>query len=254
MTCKNITNQAYKDFEWIVIDGGSTDGTINVLNKYKKYMTKFTSEKDGGVYDAMNKGIKLAKGDYILFLNGGDSFYSSHTLEQIVQSKLTGDVIYGNCVVRGVDGSQHIIDFPNILDKNYFLEHCINHQSTLIKRSLFERWGLYDATYKINGDWEKWLCFLSKKVVFKKLPFVVACYKGYDGLSSSNKNKSIFDKEKWLIFNKYYSTSEIMNFYKEKIISLEQELLDIKSTKFFKVWRKYCAIKESIIGPPKKIV
>lgn len=95
-TCESIVSQTYQNFEWIVIDGGSKQETLDVFENYKTYMTYFVSEKDRGIYHAMNKGLLQARGEYVIFMNAGDYFYSSDILEKVVDSGLDQDIVYGD--------------------------------------------------------------------------------------------------------------------------------------------------------------
>src|SRR5438105_14705 len=100
VTILSILNQTYKNIEYIVIDGGSTDGTLDVIKKYKDKISFWVSEKDNGIYDAMNKGIKVATGEWINFINSGDSYFDNDVLEKIMEAEYFNatsiDVIYGN--------------------------------------------------------------------------------------------------------------------------------------------------------------
>lgn len=209
-TCRSVVSQDYKNYEWIVIDGGSTDKTLGILDRYKSNISVLISEKDSGVYDAMNKGILLARGEYLLFLNGGDYFFESDVLEKSFAENLyDADILYGNCCVLMEDGGKQILNFAENINKYYFLDVCINHQSTFIKRNLFERFGLYDQNYKILADYEKWLCFSYNKVDFRKLPLVVSNFKGFDGLSSNEKTKELSRKEREKSIKKYFRWQEV---------------------------------------------
>lgn len=237
-TCNSVASQIYDDYEWIVIDGGSTDNTVKIINEYKDYVTRLVSEKDSGVYDAMNKGIRLAKGEYLLFLNGGDSLYSGDVLERIFgKNKVNADVLYGNCCVLNSDRSRTILDFPKNLRKEYFIDSNINHQSTFIKNKLFDKYGDYDNKYKILADYEKWLCFIHNGIGFEKLSMVVANFKGFDGLSSQERTKDLTKKEKIMIIRKYFSLFEIIkyrvNFFL-KILSSRVNFMIFSPIKFFK--------------------
>ena len=96
-TCKSIVGQTWQDFEWIVVDGGSTDGTLEVLKKYSDRIDILISEKDSGIYNAMNKGIKLANGEWLNFMNGGDNFASNDVLEKVFKNKnYEADILYGD--------------------------------------------------------------------------------------------------------------------------------------------------------------
>ena len=100
-TIESIKRQTYKNYETIVIDGKSNDGTVDEINKIKDNLSNFIIEKDTGIYDAMNKGIALAKGEWIIFLNSGDIFFDDFTLEKIFNEELSNkDVVFGNTVIK----------------------------------------------------------------------------------------------------------------------------------------------------------
>lgn len=212
-TCESVVGQTYSDFEWIVIDGGSTDGTLEILKDYQPQINKFVSEKDSGVYDAMNKGIDLAEGEYLLFLNGGDSLFSNDVLANVWNDNLfSGDVLYGNCCVLKKDGSSDFLDFPEQITHYYFLDYCINHQSAFIKKNLFQKYGYYDRQYRILSDYDRWLDFQRKGAIYSKIPFVISNFKFFDGLSSSEKNKKLIRREKRRILKRHFGRFEIIWF------------------------------------------
>ena len=189
-TCKSIVEQTWQDFEWIVVDGGSTDGTLDILKKYKDRIDILISEPDKGIYNAQNKGIKLAHGQYLNFMNGGDAFFNSTVLEKVFKDKTqTADVLYGKCCAA--DGVRYlVVDYPKKLDVTYWLNHTLNHQSSFIKKELFDRYGLYDETYKIVADKEKFVLFFQKRCFFEYVPEIIAFY-DLTGLSARNQIKSL---------------------------------------------------------------
>lgn len=212
-TCESIVNQTWQDFEWIVVDGGSTDGTLDVLKKYETRITTLISEPDGGLYNAMNKGLKIANGEWINFMNGGDCFSSNTVLNEVFADKnYKAEVLYGNCNYVSEDKIQKSV-FPEKLEKPYFVRNCICHQASFIKKDLFDKFGLYLEEYKIASDLEKWLMFLSKKCKFKHIDLVVADY-DLGGISMTNADER--EEERFLILEKYLTKrqkSEHFYFY-----------------------------------------
>lgn len=147
-TIESIISQTFHDFEFIVIDGGSTDGSVDVINKYKTHINYWVSEPDGGIYQGMNKGLFQAKGDYINFMNSGDCFHAPDVLEHIFSLNTEADIITGTHV-----GSPH----PNI-GKNGITMYdlctgAVDHQASFIKREV-ALCHPYDEKYKIVSDWK----------------------------------------------------------------------------------------------------
>ena len=212
-TCDSVVAQTFSDYEWIVIDGGSTDGTLDVLKEYESNITLLVSEKDRGVYDAMNKGIKFASGEYVLFLNGGDSLFEKDILLKIFENNsYREDVLYGDCCLWDIDGTAKILNFKEKISRSYFVNHNINHQATFIRKALFDKYGFYDESYRVLADYDKWNAFAVGNVSFGKLPFVVSNFKWYEGLSSSENTKSLMKEEEGIILRKYFKNYEIFSY------------------------------------------
>lgn len=210
-TCRSVSNQTYKNFEWIVVDGKSTDKTIDIVKRFSNTYKILVSESDNGIYDAMNKGISLAKGEYLLFLNGGDYLYDRKVLEEVfLEGNYKGDVLYGNCCVLRSDGTKQILDFAKTIDKYYLINTCINHQSTFIKRELFNVYDLYDTSYQILGDYEKWLKFITNGCSYVKIPIIISCFKFYDGKSSNDKYLQLNNQEKMRAISKYFTKLDLV--------------------------------------------
>lgn len=150
-TCESVLKQKHGDFEWIVIDGASTDGTLEVIKQYRKRITTFISEPDEGIYDAMNKGIRLSRGKYIVFMNGGDRFSSPEVLG-LVNATPEAELIYGQLELDEPGGE--LMKQPDQIDRDYLLHNMVHHQASFFHRSLFDRHGLYDTSYTIAGDYE----------------------------------------------------------------------------------------------------
>ena len=147
-TIKSVISQSYHDFEFIVIDGGSSDGSLDIIKKYERHIDYWVSEPDGGIYQGMNKGLRQAQGDYVNFMNSGDRFYSFDALERIFSLGTDADIITGTHV-----GSPH----PNVGKDGISLytlcTGAVDHQASFIKRDVALRHP-YDEKYKIVSDWK----------------------------------------------------------------------------------------------------
>lgn len=210
-TLDSINNQTFKDFEWIVIDGKSDSKIIKIFDEYRDRINFFTSEVDRGIYNAYNKAIKKAHGEYVCFMNAGDVFYDDMVLENVFGRKQTTDILYGNTnIIKGK--KSYIEEAPDTIDKYFFMYGTINHQSCFIKTSLFKKYGLYNESYKIASDFEKFIVFAKHNVCFKKLNLVIATY--YKNGISSNKSKTHREFEK--IKHSLFSVNEFDEFEKRK--------------------------------------
>ena len=147
-TITSVISQTYHNFEFIVIDGGSTDGSIDVIKKYERNIDYWVSEPDGGIYQGMNKGLRQAKGEYVNFMNSGDSFHAPNVLERIFSLDTDADIITGTHL-----GTPH----PNVGKDGITLytlcTGAVDHQASFIKRDVALRHP-YDEKYKIVSDWK----------------------------------------------------------------------------------------------------
>ena len=159
---ESVLNQTSKDFEYIVIDGASTDGSVEKIEQFKNptiQLFKWISEPDSGIYNAMNKGIRMAKGEYLHFLNSGDYLADDKVVEDILMELPNNcDIFVGNVIQFRPDGKQKYTKIKK-QDKEVslltFYRGTIQHTSAYIKRSLFDKYGLYDENLRIVSDW-KW--------------------------------------------------------------------------------------------------
>ena len=142
MTIKSVISQTYSNIEYVVIDGGSTDGTLDVVEKYKEHFAFCVSEKDDGIYDALNKGVQHCTGDWILCLNAGDILYDDKVLSDILEKDIPDKIsfLYSDLEVYGVDGKKLIFE-TNRQKGN------LHHQNAIYRRSLHERYGYYIVTH-----------------------------------------------------------------------------------------------------------
>lgn len=186
-TISSVMNQTSLDFEYIVIDGGSDDGSLEIIKKYKGNINYFISEKDSGIYNAMNKGIKVATGDYLFFLNSGDHFFNRDVIKKYSGYLQQEDLVYFNIEIKNNNFSK-IVSYPNIFRFSDFYIGGICHQSVFIKKTLFEEIGLYDEDLKIVSDWKFFILALFKyNCSYKKVDETLSTYY-LGGLSSKINN------------------------------------------------------------------
>lgn len=206
-TLNSIIEQDYRSLELVIIDGGSRNETINALKAYNQWIFRFLSESDDGLYDAMNKGIRLASGEWVLFMNIGDRFYSKHDVSRMVGETLADtqlNMIYGDVLIEhDKKGVQHK-RLPKYLRRWYLYKSMICHQAMLIRKSVFEEIGNFNTDYRVLADWEWVLRFLKKKCTYKHLERIVSVYEG--GGSSSFYEPA---HSEWLkLVHSYYTFSE----------------------------------------------
>lgn len=166
-TIRNILSQDYRDIEYIVVDGGSTDVTLDVLTKYRSRISKFMSEPDQGTYDAMNKGLHLATGDIVGFLNSGDFYADENVIARIVEAMQTNNVdcSYGDLEYVAKDNLEKVVRKwksqpyqDGLFEKGWHPPH----PTFYAKKYIFDEYGRFDLNYKISADYEIMLRFLKK--------------------------------------------------------------------------------------------
>ena len=206
-TIESVVNQSYTDFEYIIIDGSSTDGGVEVIKEYADKITYWVSEPDKGIYNAMNKGILQSKGEYLQFLNSGDWLISNSILD-IVNSNLTGEeIIYGDGILSFKDGRSSTYIVPEKLTLDYFYSGSLFHPSAFIKKDLFITYGLYNESNKIVSDWEFFLKTIMVNNVFTKhFPLIIANAED-GGISRDSKSINIIKEEVNLAFGRYFPTN-----------------------------------------------
>lgn len=189
-TIQSILNQTYDNVEYIVIDGGSTDGTLDIIKKYDNQIDYWVSEKDSGIYDAMNKGIRMSTGKWLNFLNGGDRYYSNNVLTNIFTQNDTSlyNLIYGDFYIVGRDSTPiRILEAEKLTTKSIKKGMIINHQSIFVRK---KHTPLYNLKYKYKAEWN-WLIDIIyeqdiKKIFYTGFPIV---YYQLGGFSAQGFNK-----------------------------------------------------------------
>ena len=177
-TIQSVVDQTSTSFEFVVIDGASTDSSVSVIKQFADRIDFWTSESDFGIYDAMNKGIRKSNGNYVCFLNSGDYFASSESVNIIVSMIIStnSDLIYCDTNIVNTDGTTLFTRVHGVVDNITLLQAMINHQSLFVKRNLFDKYGLFDLSFKIKADHD-WLIRIARsKPRVTYLPKILVCY------------------------------------------------------------------------------
>ena len=236
-----LCGQTFDDFEYIVIDGASDDGSKEVIEHYQDRLAYWCSEKDRGIYHAMNKGIAKAKGDYLLFMNSGDCLVED-CLVKVFTKKNDADFIYGT-IVRCFHGNRleyvppHS-SYKNLTFKQFYMS-TIGHQATFIRRRLFDNCP-YTENYRIVSDWE----FFLKKIVLENCSTryvdVIICEFDVTGISSDPQYNAIDNKERTEVLQRYIPQRILDDYVNFALLDDIQEdellsaVLEIKATRTFK--------------------
>jgi len=202
-TIRSVAAQTFRDLEFVIVDGGSKDATIDIIKKYPDTITRWISEPDKGVYDAMNKGIRLAEGEWLYFLGSDDTFQDSGVLAGFFGDADAGglaelDLVYGDVLSPSYKGRYDgEFNYEKLLSRN------LSHQAAFYKKSLFTRLGDYDQHYRMHADWDFNLrCFSDAAVRTRYTGVLVASF-GAEGISAGHdlaflRERLIPAKLRWL--------------------------------------------------------
>ena len=189
-TIESVVNQTYADFEYIIIDGASTDSSVDVIQQFNNSTIQqfnWISEPDTGVYNAMNKGIYKAQGEYLLFLNSGDFLVDNGVLKNVFQLNYYEDILCGNCNVSDNGKVVWTAIPPENITFGTLFNQGLAHQATFIKRQLFSDLGLYREDFKYNSDIDFWYrAIIVNGASTRKINVLVSDY-NLDGISSQEK-------------------------------------------------------------------
>lgn len=206
-TIQSVIAQTYKNVEYIIVDGGSKDRTLAIIEKYRKHIHTVVSEPDNGLYDAMNKGICFATGDYVCFLNAGDTFHDDHTLLQMsrtLKGNLLPDVIYGETAI--VDEKGHFLHMrrlsaPIFLHwKSFKQGMLVCHQAFFASRKLAVA-NPYDLQYRFSADFDWCIRIMKQSTVLHNTQLILVNYLN-EGMTTKNHKASL--KERFRIMTKHY--------------------------------------------------
>ena len=208
-TIQSVITQTYKNVEYIIIDGKSTDGTMDIVNRYREHIHTIVSEPDKGLYDAMNKGIDLATGDYLCFLNAGDELHEDDTLQLIVHSlngeKELPDVIYGETAI--VDEEGHFLRMRRLSTPEHLTWKSFQHGMLVCHQAFMPRRDLavkYDLKYRFSADFDWCIRIMKKSRVLHNTHLTIIDYLN-EGMTTRNHKASL--KERFHIMCHHYGTA-----------------------------------------------
>ena len=206
-TIQSVISQTYRNVEYIIVDGNSKDNTLEIIGKYSKHISKMVSEPDKGLYDAMNKGIRMATGDYLCFLNAGDKFHAKETLQRIAETlkdKDLPDVIYGETAIVDEGGNflhMRRLSTPERLNwKSFKQGMLVCHQAFLAKRELALKYP-YDMQYRFSADFDWCIRIMKEAKCLHNTRLTLIDYLN-EGMTTRNHKASL--KERFRIMAKHY--------------------------------------------------
>lgn len=204
-TIRSVQAQSYPHIEHIIVDGKSTDGTVALIEQLKNENTKWISEPDKGLYDAMNKGAAMASGDYVCFLNAGDTFFDAHTVENLMQAVEVNkfpDIVYGETAI--VDDDENFLRMRRLKApaklswKSFRQGMVVCHQAFIVKRTLFEP---YDLSYRYSSDFDWCIRMMKKTSAIHHTHLTLINYLN-EGMTTANRHASL--QERYRIMAKHY--------------------------------------------------
>jgi len=240
-TIDSVKNQIFKDFEFIIIDGNSNDGSKILIEEIADTLTYCVSEPDNGIYHAMNKGIRAATGDYLLFLNSGDCLHDPLVMEKLNQQIDGSSGIYYGNIIYDETGNRREVTFPEKLTFNFFYEQNLSHQASFIKRSLFHELFFYNEEFKIVSDWEFFVYAICKKdISYQHLNMLVTTYDA-TGISSNPDNHKMMNIEREHALKKHFPafTDDYILFSEYKFNKAKQFLFIKRYTVAWKILKAF---------------
>lgn len=236
-TIRSVVTQTYLEVEYLVVDGGSHDGSLEIIRNFENQIFWWVSENDHGIFHAMNKGVLKSSGDYLLFLNSGDWFVEDGILEKVFSKGQKADILYGDYIRFLGSGTSETISFKNKkIDLFYLLEYSLGHPSSFIRREMFQN-EMYDEELRIVSDWK----FFLKKIVIESctleyLDISVACFDS-TGLSELPENKDLKESEQEKVLSRLFPPEvleSLLEIKELKRILPVSSLLEMSDCKGFK--------------------
>lgn len=223
-TIQSVISQTFAEFEYIIIDGASNDGSINIIKRYERRINYWVSELDKGIYNAMNKGISRANGEYLLFLNSGDFLLNIDTLNEVFGYEFKDDIVVGNCILSKQGKIISEVAPPDTISFRAFYKQTIPHQSSFIRRELFNTLGNYSEKFKYYSD----LFFFINAIVINNcsylhIPVNVSNF-NLDGQTNKEENQSILSAEYDMIVNTLIPPRILLDY--EELYNLHENYLN----------------------------
>jgi len=240
-TIRSIVSQNLTGIEYIVIDGNSTDNSVDIIKQYEDKINLWVSESDSGIYNAMNKGIKQATGEYIIFINSGDIVKKNADL-QVIISQISGeDIVYFNMEIADtLSGTSYIKEYPDYPDFKYFAEDTLPHTASFIKREVLMNYGYYSELKNITSDWAFFMdaiCLLN--CTYKHINDCFSIFY-IDGISSDAINRQLLMDER----NEHIADAyPLYNTIYKDWMNKKQELYKLKSSVSVRYLRKLGFLK-----------
>jgi glycosyltransferase involved in cell wall biosynthesis len=243
----SVVDQTYANYEYIIIDGGSTDGSVDVIREYANKITYWVSEPDRGIYNAMNKGILQARGEYLHFLNSGDWLIDKNTYYSVFDQAVKTDILYGDVNVVYSKSKVVKLTLPQEAELSmlFFINNAFNHQAAFISRNLFIN-SMYDENYKIFSDWE----FFMQKIILENcsIKYLDQTIVNYDanGFSNNPDYFKLHTKEKDTILSQLLPARMLSDYKKMELVlksPLSRELYFLSNTDRFQKFVAYVVRK-----------
>ncbi len=204
-TINSVISQKFSNYEFVIIDGASSDRSVDIIKKHTDKINYWISEKDNGIYNAQNKGIAAAKGEYCLFLNSGDLLVNNNVLSTVFSSQNSADIIYGD--MQTIDNNNQIkhLKMPDSIGHIQLLRDSLWHPVSFIKRELFSKYGNYNEQFKIVADYEFFTrVIIKEKVSTKHIALEIALF-DTSGLSSDMSKRKQLIAERNKVQDTYFN-------------------------------------------------
>lgn len=245
-TILSVIKQNYDNVEYIIVDGGSTDGTLEIIKRYEDQIDYWVSEPDSGVYDAMNKGIRLAAGEWINLMNCGDVFSDGSLLKTVFSEKFDPKIhlLYGEAITENKQFNITKVigkELDSIEDFYYGMPLC--HQAVFHRRQAFKKYGLFDLKYKIAADYV-WLCMFFDEA-FENAQYIDQVIANYEHGGFASDNLSYAKKEEYMFSKNFFPLRVTMRKFLD-FIGIKTKSLFIGISKKMKIYMLYVKVKKKL--------